>query len=146
LADSLGGVYGDRCSLLNPTRVFNQNVYYKNAALSDFGSILDIQVPESIRAKTLKSIALLVKPLNDQTLELKAEAIVKSANGHFIPLSGVCRIPTTGGLILLSGPNGILIHDVRSIEIHFDLPVKIAFINKILGETFDPPMTLWMGS
>ena len=96
-----------------------------------------------MKGKTLVSLGILIKPGNVQECEITGHGIITTAHGKVDHVFGSKWVVPTGGLLLLTGPAGISIKDIRSIEIVFNLPVEIAYVGN--QENRRTPAILWMG-
>jgi len=141
--DPLGWVYGRNCSILNADLNSSRDFFYTQPLPGGLASNLDVKPPGFMKGKTLVSLGILIKPGNVQECEITGHGIITTAHGKVDHVFGSKWVVPTGGLLLLTGPAGISIKDIRSIEIVFNLPVEIAYVGN--QENRRTPAILWMG-
>jgi hypothetical protein len=134
--DPLGWIYGRGCRLLAPI------VYRGGGAFKPLPAHvgIDLLVPAGVTTSTLMNVGVPLRLVRDSKHTIQLKLIVDVDSGEQQEFTGERTLGTSGGLILLSGPQPAGASGVRRARIFSDTPVEFFFLE---GE--DHPAIEWMG-
>lgn len=140
--DPFGLTYSRNCTVLNPELNFTKPYRFEVVQPEDNLSVLEVTPPAQLSEKTLVSLAVLAQPFTTQNFFVTVKANIHLKDGSIKFYSGGRDLTISGGLILLTGNDRILISNISSIRFVFNSPVKIAIMATEQNST---PAILWMG-
>lgn len=129
--DPLGWIYSKNCAFLNTMPNWNYGTHVINTSIT--------LKPRNFLNKTLVATAFLIKPLSNKKTFIRAEMTITLKNGHIEYASGEKNIMPSGGLILLTEKNMIVIQDIAAIKVRFSSSLEMA--NNPMGNLG----VIWMG-
>lgn len=139
--DPLGWVYGRNCGLINTGIMIGQQFRYKPFLENSHDSSFITQAPSALKSKTVISLAVLLRPLDEY--DVAATATVTTSSGAVYDFFGKRTLPKTGGLLLFTLPiSSTDVQDVQELEIKFNTPVQVAFLDDSKQDTV---AILWFG-
>lgn len=140
--DPLGWVYGRNCARLNNDLNWGAVLRYK-AAEHQVGDnwFIDIQIPATVQHKELLSFSIYART-EPQSVLVTAYAELLMRDGRSITLSADKNLDLNGGGIFFANRSFVRLDEVKSMRVHFNLPIQIAYVGEGLEEH---PAILWMG-
>ncbi|WP_310630230.1 hypothetical protein [Paraburkholderia sp.] len=141
--DPIGWVFGRDCGLLNSDEVGPTHTYdFGPMLFKDAASVADVPVPKRSEHHVVSALAVLAKPANGQVTHVPMTAVLTMVDGTQRILSGDRRLPSGGGLVLLTPTAEIALEDIRDVRIESTALLQFGFVSDSSPKT---PAVLWMG-
>lgn len=103
-----------------------------------------LQPPLSISKNSLVSLGIVVRPYNNNPVQLTAYAYIHLKDREKIKIfTGQRALKIDGGLVLLSGVDPVPLSSIEKIEISFSSPVQVSYFS-VNGKS--EIGVLWMGN
>ena len=125
--DPLGWPYGRNCSLLNAAATVEQPAKFTEVPKHDTIYQLLVHVPDALQDRHIASIGILIKPFNNQTTRIEAQAALTTRTNEVLDFFGERTLAKTGGLLLLTTrPSAGATSGIAQIKVRFNVPVQVA--------------------
>ncbi|MDO8772567.1 MAG: hypothetical protein Q7K57_28470 [Burkholderiaceae bacterium] len=131
-------MYQRNCSLLKPAPNWGHGLISISNPL-----YFDLVPPSAISNKTLIAAAVLVKPFSTKKTFIEVQMIIKLVDGSIKYYSGARDVNPSGGLLLFTGKDSVVIKNISSIRLIFNSPVEIALAP---NDPIGVPGIAWMGN
>lgn len=135
--DPIRWLYANDCRDLAPV-VSQAPTRFGNPLLDTRG--LQLAAPGAVRIGKVVSVGVPLKMDAPTGKPVVVRAILRTAEGRDVELSGQRVFPSGGGVVLLQGNVGDGISNVETIRIVADAPMRT-----LAAKDDDPPVVMWMG-
>lgn len=139
--DPLGWVFGRGCELLNKAPLATMNPGTPNASDVARGEQVVVRTPPGVSGRTVRSVAVVVRPATTATQSVMATATFKLKDGQTRTMAGSRLVDAGGGLVMMTGHEVVRGDQISSVVLVFDTPVAPFGAN----EQGSGPTMLWMG-
>lgn len=135
--DPIGWLYARDCRDLAPMQ-WQSSTGFGNPVLDAHG--LRVAAPEPAGSGRIVSLGIPLKAAAPAGNRVRVRAVLETADGREVELTGERIVPVGGGVVLLQGNAGDGIPNVRGVRIVADVPMMTLTV-----KDGDPPVVMWLG-
>lgn len=140
--DPIGWIFERSCRLLNSEVSWGKTYVFKPLMTTGRWAKLSVELPDFAPNVSLRSMAILARPLSAHPSTLSATAVFHMKDGSSRYLRGARLFPVAGGLIHLTGDGVFPFGGAHEISLEFDGPVEVGYLE---AGSSSKPAIIWMG-